>query len=130
MTGSNLLRHGLGYGSVGILQLLADWFCFVVASAAGIDVLFSNIIGRAVGAILGFWLNGAITFRDENGGRLGWRRLSRYIFSWSMMLVLSTLAVNWVKNFSGLKAAWLVKPVIDAGLALIGFLISRYWIYK
>jgi putative flippase GtrA len=130
MVQSNLLRQGLGYGAVGLLQLLVDWLCFVGLTMLGLDVVPANLAGRVVGAVLGFWLNGVLTFRDDAGGRLGWRRLRRFAISWAVMSLLSTAGVYFVDHVVGLRWAWLAKPVLDASLAGLGFVVSRYWIYR
>lgn len=130
MTKSGLLRQGLGYGAVGLLQLLVDWLCFVGLTALGLAVVPANLAGRIVGALLGFWLNGVVTFRDSAGSRLGWHRLRRFALSWAVMSLLSTAGVYLVDDIVGLRWAWLAKPVLDAGLAGLGFLASRYWIYR
>jgi putative flippase GtrA len=130
MTEPSLFKHGLGYGLVGFLQLLVDWLCFICMTSIGVATVPANLAARVLGALLGFWLNGVITFRDSRGSRLGWCRLRKFLVSWSVMSALSTLAVYAVDDMSGLKWAWAVKPVVDGGLAAIGFLASRYWIYK
>lgn len=130
MADRRLLRQGLGYGLVGGLQLLIDWLCFVGLTSVGIMTAPANIVGRVLGALVGFWLNGRVTFRDEAGGKLGWRRLGRFGMSWAVMSIFSTLAVTLVDHGAGLGWAWLFKPLVDGGLAVLGFLVSRYWIYK
>ncbi|MFC0676874.1 GtrA family protein [Lysobacter korlensis] len=125
-----LWRQGLGYGAVGGLQLLLDWLSFVALTAIGIPAAVSNVVGRIAGAVLGFWLNGVITFRSEGASRLGWARFGRFAASWSLMTVLSTLAVHYINAQAGLQWAWLLKPAVDIVLALLGFIASRYWIYR
>ncbi|HZH44650.1 MAG TPA: GtrA family protein [Lysobacter sp.] len=125
-----LLRQGAGYGAVGAIQLLLDWVVFVGLSALGVNTISANLIGRVGGALLGFWLNGVITFRGQGGRRLGWTRFSRFLLSWTVMSLLSTLAVVLLDRNAGLQWAWLAKPAVDALLALCGFVISRYWIYR
>ena len=35
-----------------------------------------------------------------------------------------------IERLAGLHAAWLLKPAIDVVLAGLGFLVSKYWIYR
>jgi len=35
-----------------------------------------------------------------------------------------------IEQWQGLKVTWLAKPAVDAGLAAVGFVLSRYWIFK
>lgn len=125
-----LLRQGAAYGAVGAVQLLLDSAMFVGLTALGLQTVPANLAGRVAGALLGFWLNGVLTFRDAAGSRLGWRRLHRFLASWGVMSVLSTIAVAWIDRGAGLHWAWLAKPAVDAVLALLGFLVSRHWIYR
>lgn len=127
---TGLWRQGASYGLVGALQLLLDWACFVALSAAGLGTVAANMAGRAGGALLGFWLNGAITFRTRDGGRLGWGRFGRFLLSWTAMSVLSTVAVRLIDLRAGIEWAWLLKPAVDVLLAGFGFAASRYWIYR
>lgn len=125
-----LWRQGASYGLIGALQLLLDWGCFVGLSAIGLGTVPSNILGRIGGAILGFWLNGAVTFRTHAGGQLGWSRFRKFLVSWTLMSVFSTIAVRHIDLRAGLDWAWILKPVIDIMLAAAGFVVSRYWIYR
>jgi hypothetical protein len=75
-------------------------------------------------------LNGMFTFRDSEGARLGWARLLKFIASWGLMTLLSTLAMLWIEAHHGLGASWMMKPCVDLVLAALGFLASRYWIYR
>lgn len=124
------LKQGVSYGVVGVLQLVVDWMCFVALTGMGLATVPANVVGRVVGAGLGFWLNGAFTFRDGGRARLGWRALLRFTVSWLVMTVLSTAAVAGIDRYAGLGAAWLLKPAVDALLALLGFVASRHWIYR
>jgi len=125
-----LLRQGGAYGLVGLVQLLLDWLVYVLLTSMGINVVASNVIARACGALVGFGLNGAITFRSPEGARLGMARLFRFLVSWGAMTLFSTAAMVLLDAELGLKASWLAKPAVDAALAVLGFLVSRYWIYR
>lgn len=130
-SGNPLIRQMAGYGAVGGAQLLVDWLAFVVLSHFGCPVVVANVLGRIFGAGIGFYLNGALTFRSGDGRAvLGWRRLGRFLLSWLVMTGLSTVGVEWANTQFGLGWAWLLKPAIDLLLAAIGFLTSRYWIYR
>lgn len=125
-----MIRQAASYGVVGALQLLLDWFSFVALSSIGMFTVPANLVGRVSGAVLGFWLNGLLTFRDQSGSRLGWLRLRRFMISWGVMTALSTAGVYWIDHLAGLQWAWVAKPVLDSALAALGFLVSRFWIYK
>lgn len=124
-------RQLLLYGLMGGLQLLADWLCFVALTFAGMDVVPANIIGRIVGAVLGFWLNGRHTFADsQSRPSLGRRQAFRFAIGWLLTAVLSTAAVWLVDNYGGLGWARTGKFFVDGALALFGFVLSKYWIFR
>ena len=125
-----LARQGLGYGLVGVLALVLDWGCFVLLTWSGMDTLAANLFGRVTGAGVAYLLNGAFTFRDQQGSRLGWYRFARFSAVWIVLTATSTLAMQAIVHAAGLQWAWLAKPVVEVALAAISFLAYRYWIYK
>ncbi|HDS0950341.1 TPA: GtrA family protein [Stenotrophomonas maltophilia] len=127
----SLLRQGSAYIVIGLLQLLLDWLVFVAATAAGLPVVPGNIAGRVAGMLLGFWLNGRITFADAQGRqRLGWRRFARFLPLWLLLTAASTLLVATADQALGLQYAWLAKPLVEGALAGVSFLLMRYVVYR
>lgn len=124
-------RQLLLYGVMGGLQLLADWLCFVTLTLAGMDVVSANLVGRVVGATLGFWLNGRHTFADaQSRPSLGRRQAMRFAIGWLLTAALSTSAVWLLDGFAGLEWAQAGKVLVDSALALLGFVLSKYWIFR
>lgn len=127
----SLLRQGSGYLIIGVLQLLLDWAVFVLVTAAGLPVVQGNLAGRVAGMLLGFWLNGRITFATADGEqRLGWRRFARFLPLWLLLTTASTLLVLSADHALGLQYAWLAKPLVEGGLAVISFLLLRHVVYR
>lgn len=126
----SLLRQGRSYLIVGLLQLLLDWAVFVLATAAGMPTAPGNICGRVAGMLLGFWLNGRITFADTNGQRLGWRRFARFLPLWLLLTMASTLLVAAADHALGLRYAWLSKPLVEGALAALSFVLMRWVVYR
>lgn len=122
-------RQILLYALVGGAQLLVDWCCFVLLTMLKMDVVPANICGRVVGAALGFWLNGKLTFR-HTGSRMGPRQAGKFLLSWLTMTGLSTSAVWGIGATVGIGGARIAKPFVDALLAAMGFLASKFWIYR
>lgn len=116
------------FGLVGGIQLAVDWALFVALSWAGMAVVPSNLVARAGGAALGYWLNGKYTFVEGSG--LGRKQMIRFAATWIVMSVLSSAIVWIIGHKAGLGWAWLVKPAGDAALALLSFFISKHWIYR
>ncbi|MFC6839559.1 GtrA family protein [Xanthomonas theicola] len=125
-----LLRQGRQFLLIGLLQLLVDWSMFVAATAAGMPTVPANVLGRVGGALLGFWLNGRITFAGGNGARLGWRRFGRFMAMWIVLTVLSTWLVALCVDALGLRLAWLAKPVVEGVLAVLSFFLGRHLVYR
>lgn len=125
-----LAGQGASFVLVGGALVLVDWSVFVALSALGIMPIFANVAGRLVGALLGFWLNGHITFAHGGTPRLGRGRFMRYGSLWAALTALSTLSVVLLTHFLGLQFAWLVKPVVEVCMAALSFLVSRHWVYR
>jgi GtrA-like protein. len=125
-----LLRQGSQYIAFGLLQLVVDWAVFVAATALGLHAVPANLLGRTTGAMLGFWLNGRYTFAGGDGARLGWRRFGRFGLLWITMTIASTLLVNTVEQQLGLRWAWMAKPVVEGGLAVVTFFLLRRVVYR
>lgn len=115
---------------VGLLQLLLDWAVFVALSGWGLPPATANVIARVAGALLGFWLNGRITFAQDGNARLGWHRFARFLCVWLLLTAISTAAVAWVAAHLGLQQAWLAKPVVEAVLAVVAFFLWRHLVYR
>jgi putative flippase GtrA len=125
-----LLRQGVSYGLVGGLALLVDWGCFVALTWAGAAVVPANLLARVSGAGIAYVLNGAFTFRDQHGSRLGWRRFLRVAIAWLALTAASTLAMYVLQVHASLQWAWLAKPGVELVLAGISFLAYRHWIFR
>ena len=125
----SLLRQGRWFVVVGVVQWLTDWSVMFLLSRAGVPVAPANVAGRVCGALLGFWLNGRITFATD-GRRPGWPKLRRYALLWCANTALSTLGVTAIDAAFGLRGAWIGKPLVDATLAIGSFLASRHWVYR
>ena len=124
-----LTRQGRHYLTIGIVQWLLDWGVMVMLSHLGMPVRQANVAGRISGALLGFWLNGRITFAGEHT-RVGRTQFLRFLAMWLVMTLVSTVAIGSIDDYLGLKWAWLAKPAVEVVLGLVGFLISRHWIYR
>ncbi|GAB3064159.1 GtrA family protein [Stenotrophomonas tumulicola] len=126
----SLIRQSGSYLIVGLLQLLLDWVVFVSATALGMAVVPGNVVGRASGMLLGFWLNGRYTFARADGRRLGWKRFARFIGLWGVMTLASTVLVAAADHALGLQYAWLAKPLVEGGLAAVSFLLMRWLVFR
>ena len=125
----SLSRQGRHYLLIGGVQWLLDWAVMVGLSHLGLAVEPANIAGRISGAMLGFWLNGKVTFAGE-GTAVGRAQLRRFVLMWLCTTAASTFLMARIDTVFGLHWAWLAKPAVELSLGLIGFLLSRHWVYK
>lgn len=125
----SVLRQGRYYLLIGVLQWLLDWGVMVGLSHAGMLVEPANVAGRISGALLGFWLNGRITFAGDEH-HMGRKQFLRFLTMWLATTVVSTWAIGGIDDWFGLRWAWIAKPAVELALGGIGFLLSRHWIYK
>jgi Predicted membrane protein len=123
------LRQGRYYLLIGILQWLLDWGVMVALSHGGLPVESANVAGRISGALLGFWLNGRITFSGDQH-HMGRKQFARFLAMWLATTVISTWSMGAIDDWFGLQWAWIAKPAVEGVLGAIGFLLSRHWIYK
>src|SRR5690349_256465 len=126
----SIARQGASFLIVGCCLIVLDWVVFLVLTALGVVPVSANIAGRVAGALVGFWANGRITFSVPGSPRLGRRRFVRYLVLWLSLTLLSTVLVTLLASRLSLEVAWLAKPVVEAGLAALSFLVSRQWVYR
>ncbi|HZH42680.1 MAG TPA: GtrA family protein [Lysobacter sp.] len=125
----SLTRQSRHYLLIGILQWLLDWAVMVALSHAGLWVEAANICGRISGAMLGFWLNGRITFAGDETA-IGGRQLGRFVLLWLSTTFVSTWAMAAIEDGLGLRWTWLAKPAVELALGGVGFVLSRHWVYR
>lgn len=125
----SLTRQSRHYLTIGLLQYLVDWGVMVGLSHFGLPVEPANVAGRVSGAVLGFWLNGRITFAGDDTA-IGRRQFARFLTMWVLTTLASTWALGAIDDAVGLRWAWLAKPGVELVLGGIGFLLSRHWVYR
>jgi len=125
----SLSRQSRHYLLVGGLQWLVDWGVMVGLSHLGMLVEPANVVGRISGALIGYWLNGKLTFAGDDTA-LGRTQLQRFVMMWLCTTAVSTWSLGAIDEHIGLKWAWLAKPGVELVLGVIGFLLSRHWVYK
>ena len=126
----SIARQGVSFLVVGGCLVVLDWAVFVALTALGAAPVPANVVGRMAGALVGFWANGRVTLSVPGSARLGRRRFARYLVLWATLTLLSTVLVSLLADHLSLEIAWLAKPVVEAGLAVLSFLVSRHWVYR
>lgn len=126
----SLVRQGASFLLVGGCLVLVDWAVFVLLTALGVNAAAANVAGRVVGALLGFLANGRITFGSAETSRISRHHFARFAVLWSTLTLLSTYLVGEVASHLSLRMAWLGKPLVEAALAVVSFIVSRHWVYR
>ena len=124
------LKQGASFVLVGLAQLVLDSAVFVVATAAGVPVAPGNVLGRVSGALLGYWLNGRITFAAEGEQRLGRGSFVRFLVAWLAFTAISTVAMAAIAAQLGIGHAWIAKPLVEGVLSVASFFLLRHWVYR
>jgi putative flippase GtrA len=127
MTG--IVHQGQRFLLVGLFLVAVDWLVTAILGHAGLPLEVANVSGRVCGALLGFLLNGKITFA-RNDVKLGHRHFFRFVAFWLLSTLVSTVLVGLIGRHFDLRLALLAKPFVEIFLAAIGFLVSRSWIYR
>jgi putative flippase GtrA len=122
-------RHARHYTLIGGVQWLVDWGVLVGLTHLGMAVAPANVAGRVAGALLGYWLNGKVTFAGDEH-EIGPSQLRRYVMMWLTTTAVSTWSLGAIDHWAGLQWAWLAKPGVEAILGVVGFLLSRHWVYR
>jgi len=115
----------------GAVQLGADWLTFVLLTWSATSVAPANVSGRVIGAALGYYLNSRYTFpQAKEAARSERGRMIRFLMGWAATSLVSTLILVAVEQQFGLQAAWVGKLFVDGSIAVLAFLLSKYWIFK
>ena len=125
-----ITRQALLFLAVGLAQLLLDTAVFIALTALGLPLAPGNVLGRVSGACLGYWLNGRYTFARGGVPQLQRRHLWRFVLAWSALTLASTGLLLAVETSAGLAGSWLAKPLVEALMAAIGFVVWRQWVYR
>jgi len=124
-----IFRDGTRFVMVGAIQILIDSATYIALTNVGVAAAPANICGRCAGALLGFWLNGRITFARNEQPHLH-LRLARYLTLWVILTTISTASLVTIANHAGLARSWWCKPLIEIVLGVTSFLLSRHWVYQ
>ncbi len=118
------------YLVVGLAQIAFDSALFALLFALGVDAGVANVLSRASGIPLNFYLHGRFTFPTGEGASHGTRRFSRYVVLWTLLTLASTALVMSADRLLPSSWVYLAKPTIELALAAVSFVISRQWVYR
>jgi len=119
--------------AVGGIQYLLDAGLFALLISAGIATTPANITSRATAAAAGFVLNRYVTFGQRNDTLKRFRdSLLRFVVLWVSLTVVSTLSVLWLESVWGSDSTHriMAKLAVEAVLAVVSFVLSRWWVFR
>ncbi len=124
----SLSRQGRQLPAVGLVQWLLDWGVLVGLSHLGLPVHQANVAGRITARC---WASGSTgaSLSPAKARRWG-AQFMRFLAMWVTLTWVSTEAIGTVDDYLGLEWAWLAKPAVEVALGGVGFLLSRYWVYR
>lgn len=127
------MRQPLLYLLVGGLQYVLDAALFGIFLSQGLATVPANVVSRAMVAAGGFVANRYVTFgkRTDNINSFSSSML-RFSGLWLVVTVLSTTLIMLLKQGWGEAVEIQVagKLLVEAVLAVISFLVSKYWVFR
>lgn len=127
------MRKPILFVAVGAVQYLLDAGLYALLISNGVGTLPANVTSRGTAAAVGFVLNRYLTFEQRNET---WKRLTvsiaRFVLFWAVMTAISTglmllLEMAWGDE-NHLRIA--AKLLVEAVLAVVSYLVSRYWVFR
>lgn len=119
------------YVAFGVTQLLIDWATFLLLVRAGLSIPMANPASRTFAAVIGYLLNGSMTFRGTGGKQhLNVRSFLRFVALFVALTGASTLLVDAGAQLFGTRWLAIVKMLVEGGLAVISFLAQKTWVYR
>lgn len=124
------IRQVISYLLIGGAQFLLDWALFSVFIFVAVPAMPANLAARASAAVLGFYLNGRITFASPGSDKIDRDRFLRFVLAWLLMTALSTALVRLAEL--NLPTVWLyaVKPAVEIALAFVNFFVLKRFVYR
>lgn len=125
------LRELAWFIVIGGVQYVVDVAVFGLVQFTTGQTVAANVLGRAGGAVCGYFLNGVFTFRAL--GRAPGHYGRRFVAAWLFMTALSTAAIKGLGALAAGSAApgllVLIKAGVELLLFLASFLLCKCWIF-
>ena len=84
----------------------------------------ANVGGRIAGALLGYWLNGKLTFAGDEHA-IGGTQLRRYLLMWLGTTLARMWSLGAIDHGLGRGSAWLLETRNELVPGVVGFRLSR-----
>jgi len=125
------MRQLILFGVIGVTQLVADTLIFYLLLKLSITPWIANSISRFLALLLGFALNGAITFRQpDNTASTSKKSFVRLLILWLVLTFVSSELVTLASHYASDHRLLLAKLGVELVLAFVSFFISKTWVYR
>jgi putative flippase GtrA len=124
------MRQLISFFIVGVVQFGIDSSIYTLLNYMGAQIIFANLISRAVAACAGYCINGAITFKKPLNGK----NLIKFIAYWGAMTALSTVLLYMCSHFvfksHEVEQIAISKIIVEIFLFFVSFAIAKKWVYS
>ena len=116
--------------AVGVLLLALDTVIYTVTTWAGLPIPWANPLSRASAAAAGYFAHRQLTFAASATSPIPLDQMLRYLLVWCALTAVSTLSLFSIAGAASAQMAIVAKPLIEALLAGISFLMLKHWVYR
>ncbi len=125
-----MTKQFLVYLLVGGIQYVMD-----IAIFSGLTLFISteiaNVTSRGTTALVGYWLNGKMTFKTEGRNRIHLMGFQRFLMVWLLMTLISTFLIGLMVSHYQLswEVAIAVKLIVEVVLVVFNFLLQKRYVF-
>jgi putative flippase GtrA len=126
---NSITSQSTRYILVGLGVFICDYLTFAVMSnLTDENYLLSNVTGRLIGAIIGFFLHKHITFTwDQKDGVM--RQVMSYLLLFATNVFVSTFSLWVVVEYFEMNSL-ISRLLIDVCIIILTFSFSRLFVYR
>lgn len=115
-----------------MFQYMTDGLLFFLFMSIGVDMIYANLISRALVGFSGFIANRYITF---SGTRVRfWDSFFRFLLAWVLTSILSTIGVLiavglFLQEAPTPTSGLIIKALVEIAVFLLAFVIQKFFIF-
>ncbi|MCX2983295.1 hypothetical protein EYC98_20725 [Halieaceae bacterium IMCC14734] len=115
-----------------MFQYITDGLLLFLFMSMGVDMIYANLISRALVGFSGFIANRYITF---SGTRVRfWDSFFRFLIAWVVTSILSTIGVLiavhlFLQGPPTPTSGLIIKALVEVAVFLLAFVIQKFFIF-